>query len=196
MTPFTGLRALAAPLPLANIDTDQLVPARFLGRARETLGDVLFHDLRFDDIGAERPHFVLNDAVYRNAEVLVTLDNFGCGSSREAAVWALQDHGFRAVVAPSFGDIFYNNAFKNGLLPIVLRRTSVDKLLAALLASAGATIEIDLTSQTVYGLDGFVSSFDIDSYLKESLLNGRDELAMTLTHMDRIEYFEAANTSA
>jgi 3-isopropylmalate/(R)-2-methylmalate dehydratase small subunit len=193
MEPFVRLSALAAPLDMDNVDTDQLTPARFLGARRaDGMAGVLLHDLRFDADGAERPGFVLNRPLFRNARILVAGRNFGCGSSRETAAWALRDFGFAAVIAPSFGDIFQTNCFKNGLLPVVLDAARVEDLRAALWAEPGGEIAIDLEDQTVRGPDGRIDRFAIDAFAKEALLTGRDELAMTLTFLDRIKAFESA----
>ena len=164
---------------------------RFLSRARGTgLGDCLFRDLRFTKEGAEIPAFILNQAAYRAAQITVGERNFGCGSSRENAVWALYDYGFRAAIAPSFGDIFYNNSLKNGLLPVRLAAEIVARLLAQLQATPGAHIGIDLQAQTVRGPDGAVYNFEIDPFSKHCLLNGIDELEYTLTQADQITAFE------
>jgi 3-isopropylmalate/(R)-2-methylmalate dehydratase small subunit len=194
MEPFVRLTAVAAPLDLANVDTDQLTPARFLGQARKNgLADVLLCDLRFAADGSERADFVLNRPAFRGARILVAGRNFGCGSSRETAVWALRDFGFRAVVAPSFGDIFRGNCLKNGVLAITLPEARTSALCAALLAAPGAVMTVDLESQTVAGPDARVDRFEIDDFDKQALLAGLDELGMTLTYMDQIAAFEAAH---
>jgi 3-isopropylmalate/(R)-2-methylmalate dehydratase small subunit len=188
---FTSLHAVAAPFVGINVDTDQIIPARFLSKPRSGgCGQYLFHDLRFDEKGREREDFVLNRPVYREARILVGETNFGCGSSRENAVWAVQDHGFRAMIAPSFGDIFYSNSLKNGLLPVILNPVAAASLMAALKAHPGASIAIDLAAQTVTAFDGSVHIFDIDSYSKHCLLSGIDEMTYTLSQMDKIEAFE------
>jgi 3-isopropylmalate/(R)-2-methylmalate dehydratase small subunit len=190
MQPFRQLDAVAMPLAMANVDTDQIVPARFLWRPRKDgYAKVLFHDLRYRD-GAPNPDFILNRGEYRAARILVADSNFGCGSSREHAVWALYDYGFRAVIAPSFGDIFFNNSFKNGLLPIVLPAERVAAMMRSLELTPGASIVVDLEQQTVRGPDGTVDRFDIDTFKKECLLAGVDEIDLTLGYRDRIAAFE------
>jgi 3-isopropylmalate/(R)-2-methylmalate dehydratase small subunit len=187
MEPFRTLDGVAVPLPMANVDTDQITPARFLWRPRrEGYADVLFHDLR------RSTDFPLDRPAYRGAGILVAERNFGCGSSREHAVWALVDAGFRAVVAPSFGDIFFNNSFKNGLLPIRLPGERVAALRAALERSPGARIAVDLAAQNVTGPDGAVDRFEIDPFRKELLTEGVDEIEFTLRHAAAIAAFEAA----
>jgi len=191
MEPFIRLETVAVPLGVPNIDTDQIIPARFLWRKRhDGWGHLLFHDLRFDDAGAPKPDFALNQDAYRNARVVVADRNFGCGSSREHAVWALYDFGIRAVVAPSFGDIFFNNSFQNGLLPVVLPAQRVAALRAALERSPESHVAIDLVSQTVAGPDGAIDTFEIDPFRKECLLAGTDDISFTLGHRDRIAEFE------
>ena len=192
MEPFVKLTAVAAPYDQVNADTDQIVPARFLKypRAPEGYGGFLFHDLRFDEVGAERPDFVLNRPAYREARILVTNTNFGCGSSREGAVYALADHGIGAVIGPSFGDIFYNNCLKNGLLPVRLGAGEAAALRAHLSAHPGAELTVDLEAQTVTAPDGTTHHFDVDPYWREALLKGLDELAMTLELRQEIEAFE------
>jgi 3-isopropylmalate/(R)-2-methylmalate dehydratase small subunit len=193
MDRFVCLRAVAAPLDLADVDTDQLTPARFLGQSRgDGFADVLLHDLRFNPDGSRRAQFVLNQSAFRAAKILVAGRNFGCGSSRETAVWALRDFGFRAIIAPSFGDIFQTNCLKNGLAPIVLPEALTAQLCAALAASPGAQMTVDLAAQTVIGPDGRASRFEIDDFAKQALLSGQDELAMTLTYLDQIAAYEAA----
>jgi len=191
MQAFVPLEAVAAPLAVANVDTDQIIPARFLWRKRgEGWGHLLFHDLRFNDDGSARPQFVLNDPRYQAAQILVADRNFGCGSSREHAVWTLFDYGIRAVIAPSFGDIFFNNSLQNGLLPIVLPTAAVEALLAALEQTPGAHLGIDLEAQQVSTADGVVHAFEIDPFRKQCLLAGADELAFTLSQADDIASFE------
>ena len=191
MTPFTTLEAAALPIAQPNFDTDQIIPARFLSRDRALgLADCLFHDLRFTADGAERPDFVLNRPPFRTAQVVVGEKNFGCGSSRENAVWALHDYGFLAAIAPSFGDIFKNNCIKNGMLPVVLPAPIVTDLIAQLQAEPGAEVRIDLPSQTVVLPDGSSHGFEIDPFAKHCLLNGVDELAFTLAQVDQIAAFE------
>ena len=192
MTPFVRLTETAMPLARPNLDTDQIIPSRFLSRDRDdgTMGEVLFRDLRFTADGVEKPAFILNQEPYRDAKIIVGERNFGCGSSREAAVWALYDYGFRAAIAPSFGDIFRNNCFKNGMLPVVLPRETVDKLMAQLHAIPGAAVSIDLPAQIVTLPDGTTHEFDIDPFGKECLVNGVDELGYTLTLREQIAAFE------
>jgi 3-isopropylmalate/(R)-2-methylmalate dehydratase small subunit len=181
MQPFQPIRTTFVPMPQANIDTDQIIPARFLQKPRhEGCGPWLFHDLR------ENPAFVLNQPAYREAHALVAAENFGCGSSRENAVWALYDYGFRVVIAASFGDIFYSNCLQNGLLPVRLPKAEVDRLLAA---SPVETIAVDLESQMVlFREDRW--TFDINPFAKHCLLNGIDELGYTLSRLDEIVAFE------
>jgi 3-isopropylmalate/(R)-2-methylmalate dehydratase small subunit len=186
MEPFVQLDAVALPLARPNVDTDQLVPARYLQKPRsDNFGDYLFRDVRED------PAFVFNREPYRGARIVVAERNFGCGSSREHAVWALYDHGFRAAIAPSFGDIFASNAQKNGFLPIVLRDADVARLLGQLEAQPGARIAIDLPAQAVRGPDGAQYAFDIDAFAKHCLVEGLDEISYTLTLLPAIEAFEA-----
>jgi 3-isopropylmalate/(R)-2-methylmalate dehydratase small subunit len=196
MEPFARLEAIAAPMPVANVDTDQIIPARFLRKPRKTgYGQYLFHDLRFDDGGTERPDFVLNQLPYRTARVLIADKNFGCGSSREHAVYALWDYGFRAVIAPSFGDIFYGNSLKNGFLPIVLPADAAAALCGHAQEHPGAHVVIDLERQQVTGPDGRARRFEIDAFRKHCLLEGIDELDFTLGHRAEIEAFEVSHSS-
>ena len=188
---FKRLDAVAAPMDRPNTDTDQIIPARFLWRRRDDgWGHLLFNDLRFNDDGSEKPQFVLNQLPYRDSKVLVADRNFGCGSSREHAVWSLYDYGFRAVIAPSFGDIFFNNSFQNGFLPIVQPMEVVEKLRAALEKDPGARIVVDLEAQQVIAPDGTEYGFDIDPFRKECLLAGTDEIRFTLGQEDKIAAFE------
>jgi 3-isopropylmalate/(R)-2-methylmalate dehydratase small subunit len=191
MEPFKHLDAVAAPMAAPNVDTDQIVPARFLWRKRDDpWGHLLFHDLRFNDDSSPKPGFVLNVPAYAGARVLVADRNFACGSSREHAVWSLYDYGFRAVIAPSFGDIFFNNSFKNGLLPIVLPSERTVALRCALEQQPGVRIVVDLEAQTVAGPDGAIDRFEIDPFRKECLLAGADEIQFTLGHDQQIGAFE------
>lgn len=192
MEPFTTFTAVAAPIDLPNIDTDRVIPARFLRKAKGTPGydRFLFHDVRFNPDGSERHDFVLNQAPYRDAKVLVTAENFGCGSSREAAVWALQANGFRSVIAPSLGDIFHQNSFKNGLLPVILPAEACATLRRQLHERAGATMTVDLDAQAVTGPDGTRYPFDVDPFRKQALLAGQDEIALTRTYEPAIAAFE------
>ncbi len=191
MQPFTKLTAIAAPLEMSNIDTDKLIPARFFRKARgDGLQRYLLHDIRFDANGNEKPDFVLNQAPYRNANILVTGANFGCGSSREAAVYVVLDYGIRTVIAPSFGDIYFGNMLQNGMLPVVLPDAVCEKLCAQLRERPGAQITVDLESQSVTGTDGAVYRFDIDANPKERLLKGLDDVGLILEHLPEIEAFE------
>ncbi len=194
MKKFDSIAAVAAPMDSVNLDTDQLIPARFIRKPRDhdDYHLYLFHDLRYDDTGAERPDFVLNQAPYRAARIIVGARNFGCGSSREAAVFALDANDFRAVVAPSYGDIFFNNCFKDGILPVVLGEAVVDALRAELHAEPGARLTIDLETQTVTGPDGARHPFDVDPFRKHCLLNGLDDIQLTLEHEAEMDAFEAA----
>ena len=193
MQSFTTLTAVAAPVDLPNVDTDGIVPARFLRKPRSTPGyaTFLFHDVRFEPDGREKADFVLNQAPYRGAKILVAAENFGCGSSREAAVWALDAFGIRAVVAPSLGDIFHQNCFKNGLLPVILPGAVVAELRRQLHARPGATMRVDLEAQTVTAPDGTTHRFEIDPFRKQMLLTGQDEITLTLGHEPAIAAFEA-----
>jgi 3-isopropylmalate/(R)-2-methylmalate dehydratase small subunit len=191
MEKFTRLDAVAMPLSAANVDTDQILPARFLRKPRAVgYAEFLFHDLRRSDDGSERPSFVLNQAPYRDARILVADRNFACGSSREHAVWALVDHGFRAAVAPSFGDIFFNNCFQNGFLPIVLPDERCAEIRRQLEQRPGAHLVVDLDAQTVAAPDGTLDRFAIDSFRKHCLLMGVDDIGFTLAQRERITAFE------
>ena len=190
MQAFQPLDAIAAPLPRANIDTDQIVPALYLQKPRsDDFGRYLFHDVRRDAQGGHRPDFVLNDPIYAQAQILVADRNFGCGSSREHAVWALHDGGYRAVIAPSFGDIFQSNALKNGLLPVQLPQATVQALLVALLETPGLRVRVDLQAQQV-DWPQHSAAFEIDPFARDCLLQGLDELDYTLTQRTLIEDFE------
>ena len=192
MEKFTTLTAVAAPMDRPNIDTDQLLPARFLRRPRdEGFGDLLFIDQRFDDDGKPRPDFVLNQEPYKEARIIVGDRNFGGGSSREGAPWALLDYGFRCIIASSFGDIFYNNSLKNGLLPVRLPEDAVKAIRAQLHDNPGTSITVGLEAQTVTAPDGTTHGFDIEPFRKQSLLKGLDDIGMTLEHEDKIDAFEA-----
>jgi 3-isopropylmalate/(R)-2-methylmalate dehydratase small subunit len=195
--PFTRLTAVAAPIDLPNVDTDRIIPARFLRKPRGAPGyaTFLFHDVRFDAEGRERPDFVLNRAAYRGAQILVVAENFGCGSSREAAVWALDACGVRAVVAPSLGDIFHQNCYKNGLLPVRLPGAVAAALREQLHARPGATLTVDLDAQTLTAPDGAAHRFEIDPFHKAMLLTGQDEIALTLGHAEAIAAFEARHAA-
>lgn len=193
MQPFTRLTAIAAPLDLANVDTDKVIPARYLRKLRSAeagYDPYLFYDLRFDAGGKERPEFVLNQAPYRNAKILVADVNFGCGSSREGAVYALMDYGFRAVIAASFGDIHYANEIQNGMLPVILPEHACRQIRAQLRATPGAEISIDLVPQLVTDTLGDTHRFQIDTVYKERLLKGLDEVGLVLQHLPQIEAYE------
>jgi len=191
MEKFTKLTGIAAPLPLINVDTDMIIPKQFLKTIKRSgLGVNLFDEMRYDDKGEEIPDFVLNKPAYRNAQILVAGDNFGCGSSREHAPWALLDFGIRCVIAPSFADIFFNNCFKNGILPIVLPQEEVDKLMDDAERGANAIISVDLENQTITGPDGGSISFDVDPFRKHCLLNGLDDIGLTLEKAPSIDAFE------
>src|SRR3954471_9149256 len=193
MQPFTTHRGRVATLQRANVDTDQIIPKQFLKRIERTgFGPFLFYDWRYLPDGRENPEFELNSPSARGATLLLAGANFGCGSSREHAPWALADYGFRALIAPSFADIFFNNCFKNGMLPIVLPDAKVDRLFADVAAFPGYELTIDLERQTVSSADGGLSfQFDVDPFRKRCLLNGWDDIGLTLQHADEIRAFEA-----
>ena len=192
MDKFTTLTGIAAPLPLINVDTDMIIPKQFLKTIKRSgLGKNLFDEMRFDQDGNEIADFVLNKPAYREAQIMVAGDNFGCGSSREHAPWALLDFGIRCVIAPSFADIFYNNCFKNGILPIALPQEDVDKLMDDADRGANAVISVDLEAQTITGPDGGTVSFEIDPFRKHCLLNGLDDIGLTLEKAASIDAFEA-----
>ena len=191
MDKFTKLTGVAAPLPMRKVDTDMIIPKQFLKTIKRTgLGKSLFFELRYDDAGKEISEFVLNQPAYRDAKILVTGENFGCGSSREHAPWALLDFGIRCVIAPSFADIFYNNCFQNGILPIMLPQADVDKLMDDARRGANATITVDLESQEIRGPDGGAIKFDIDPFRKHCLLNGLDDIGLTMEKHEHIQTFE------
>jgi 3-isopropylmalate/(R)-2-methylmalate dehydratase small subunit len=191
MEKFTKLTGVAAPLPLINIDTDMIIPKQFLKTIKRTgLGKSLFFEMRYDDAGNEIADFVLNQPAYRKAEILVAGDNFGCGSSREHAPWAILDFGIRCVISTDFADIFYNNCFKNGILPIKLPQDDVDKLMEDAERGANATVTIDLETQKITGPDGGEISFDLDPFRKHCLLNGLDDIGLTMEKVDKIDAFE------
>ena len=192
MDKFTTLTGIAAPMPLVNIDTDMIIPKQFLKTIKRTgLGVNLFDEMRYDRQGNEIPDFVLNKPAYRDAQILVAGDNFGCGSSREHAPWALEDYGFRAIIAPSFADIFYNNCFKNGVLPIALEDTIVDRLFAEMYASEGYQLTVDLERQLVITPAGEEIPFEVDDFRKHCLLNGLDDIGLTMEKAPQIDRFEA-----
>jgi 3-isopropylmalate/(R)-2-methylmalate dehydratase small subunit len=197
MQKFTKLTGVAAPFPLRNVDTDMIIPKQFLKTIKRTgLGKALFYELRYDQNGKENPDFVLNKPAYRNAEILVAGENFGCGSSREHAPWALLDFGFRCVIAPDFADIFYNNCFQNGILAIKLPQEQVDKLMDDAERGANATLSVDLEAQEIRGPDGGVIHFDIDPFRKHCLLNGLDNIGLTLEKEQAIKAFESRDATA
>ena len=192
MDKFTTLTGIAAPMPLVNIDTDMIIPKQFLKTIKRSgLGKNLFDEMRFDGEGNEIADFVLNRPAYRNAQILVARQNFGCGSSREHAPWALQDYGFKVLIAPSYADIFFNNCFKNGLLAIVLSEAEVDRIIRECAATPGYRVTVDLEAQTVRLPGGDAIRFEIDPFRKHCLLNGLDEIGLTLRHADKIRAFEA-----
>jgi len=191
MDKFTTVTGVAAPLDLINVDTDMIIPARFLKSIKRTgFGEGLFYTLRYDEGGNEREEFVLNKPAYRNAEVLVAGKNFGCGSSREHAPWALLDFGIKCVIAPDFADIFYNNSFKNGMLLIKLPQEQVDQLMEDAENGANSTVTVDLDNQEIHRPDGEVIKFDIDPFKKHCLLNGLDDIGLTLQKEDKLMAFE------
>ena len=192
MQKFDTLTGIAAPMPMINVDTDMIIPKQFLKTIKRSgLGANLFDEMRFDGDGNEIDSFVLNQPAYRDAEILVSGDNFGCGSSREHAPWALLDFGIRCVIAPSFADIFYNNCFKNGILPIALPQDVVDVLMKDAEKGANARIAVDLEAQTVTTSDGDVFSFELDSFKKHCLLNGLDDIGLTMEKVTSIDAFES-----
>ena len=192
MDKFTQLRGVAAPLNMINIDTDKLIPKQFLKTIKRTgLGKHLFNEMRFNEDGSEKQDFVLNKSAYREASIIVAGDNFGCGSSREHAPWALSDFGIKVVVSTSFADIFFNNCFKNGMLPIVLPQEQVDLLMKDAEKGANARVDVNLEDQTITSSDGDVIKFDIDPFRKHCLLNGLDDIGLTLEKAASIDSFEA-----
>lgn len=193
MEPFTTLSGVAAPLPIVNVDTDMIIPKQFLKTIKRTgLGKALFYELRTNADGSDNPDFVLNQPAYQKASILVAGANFGCGSSREHAPWALLDYGFRAIIAPSFADIFFNNCFKNGILPIRLPQDQIDKLMDDASRGANAIVTINLEKQEITGPDGGCITFDVDPFRKLCLLNGWDDIGLTLRQESKIATYEAA----
>lgn len=191
MQKFTQLTGVAAPLPIVNVDTDMIIPKQFLKTIKRTgLGQHLFHEMRYTVENQENADFVLNKPAYRQAKIIVTGDNFGCGSSREHAPWALLDFGIRCVIAPSFADIFYNNCFKNGILPIKLPQAQVDMLMDDAKRGANAVITVDLEAQEITGPDGGRIKFDIDPFRKHCLLHGLDDIGLTMEKVSQINGFE------
>ncbi len=197
MQKFKSITGIAAPMPLINIDTDMIIPKKFLKTIKRSgLGVHLFDEMRYDMAGAEISDFVLNQPAYRDAEILIAGDNFGCGSSREHAPWALNDFGIRVIVSTSFADIFYNNSFKNGILPIVLDKEQRDILMMAAQNGANARISVDLEAQTISAPDGQVFSFDLDPFKKKCLLEGLDDIGLTMKKTESIDSFEKQHKKA
>ncbi len=191
MEKFDKLTGVAAPLPMVNVDTDMIIPKQFLKTIKRSgLGVNLFDEMRYGDDGSELPDFVLNKPAYRDAQILVSGENFGCGSSREHAPWALLDFGIRAVIAPSFADIFHNNCFKNGILPIILPQETVDLLMEDAEKGANAVLSVDLETQEITRPDGSTIGFEVDDFKKECLLNGLDDIGLTLQKAASIDTFE------
>lgn len=191
MEPFTKLNAIAAPLRMINVDTDIIIPKQFLKTIKRTgLGVRAFYDIRYNDDGSEKADFVLNKPEYRSAEILIVGENFGCGSSREHAPWAIGDMGIRCILAPSFADIFFNNSFKNGILPIVLPQEQIDQLMDEAEANPEGLIEVDLENQTIKRGNKFSFDFDVDPFRKHCLLNGLDDIGLTLEKDGAITGFE------
>jgi len=192
MQKFTKLTAVAAPMPMINIDTDAIIPKQFLKTIKRSgLGKSLFYELRYDEQGKEKPGFVLNKPAYRKAQILVAGENFGCGSSREHAPWALLDYGIRCVISTSFADIFYNNCFQNGILPIKVSQEDLDKLMDDANRGANATITVDLEAQEIRGPDGGMVKFEIDAFRKRCLFEGLDNIGLTMQSEKDIGAFEA-----
>jgi len=197
MQKFDKLTGVAAPLPMINIDTDKIIPKQFLKTIKRTgLGKDLFFEVRYNDDGSEKPDFVLNKPAYRKAQILVAGDNFGCGSSREHAPWALLDFGIRCIISTSFADIFYSNCFKNGILPIKVSKEDLDKLMDDAERGANATLSVDLETQTIKGPDGGTITFDIDPFKKHLLLNGLDDIGLTQQKAGKIETYEDKQRAA
>ena len=197
MQKFTVLEGVAAPLKMINVDTDMIIPKQYLKTIKRTgLGKGLFAELRYKDDGSENPDFVLNKPAYRNAKILVADDNFGCGSSREHAPWALMDFGIRCVISTSFGDIFYNNCFKNGVLPIRVSPEDLEKLFDDADRGANATLSIDLQKQEIRGPDGGVVKFEIDAFRKHCMLNGLDDIGLTQQKTAKIASYETKARAA
>ncbi len=193
MQKFTTLTGVAAPLRIMNVDTDMIIPKQYLKTIKRTgLGTGLFAEMRYDEAGKENPDFVLNKPAYRNAQILVAGDNFGCGSSREHAPWALLDFGIRCVISTSFADIFYNNCFKNGILPIVVSQDDLDKLLDDADRGSNATVTVDLEAQEIRGPDGGTVKFELDAFRKHCMLNGLDDIGLTMEKAASIDGYETA----
>lgn len=192
MDKFDKLSGVAAPLPIINIDTDMIIPKDYLKTIKRTgLGEGLFAEMRFNEDGSAKEDFVLNQAAYQGAKILVAGDNFGCGSSREHAPWALLDFGIRCIISTSFADIFYNNCFKNGVLPIVVSQEDLDKLMDDASRGANAVVSVDLEAQEIKGPDGGTIGFDIDPHRKHCMLNGLDDIGQTLQKASAIDSYEA-----
>lgn len=197
MDKFTLLEGTAAPLPMINVDTDMIIPKQFLKTIKRTgLGVNLFDEMRYDDNGDEIADFVLNKPQYRNAKILIAGDNFGCGSSREHAPWAIKDFGISCIIAPSFADIFFNNCFKNGILPITLPQADVDKLMDDAERGANAVLTVDLETETIKGPDGGEIKFEIDPFRKHCLLEGLDDIGLTMKRKESILSFEEATKAS
>jgi 3-isopropylmalate/(R)-2-methylmalate dehydratase small subunit len=197
MQKFTTLTGVAAPLNMINVDTDKIIPKNYLKTIKRTgLGTALFAEMRYDEAGRENPDFVLNKGPFRKATILVAGENFGCGSSREHAPWALLDFGIRCVIAPSYADIFFNNTFKNGILSLILPEARVNELLRFLLELPGAEITVDLPNQTVRGPDGKEDKFEIDAFRKHCLINGLDDIGLTLQKEAAIQAYETKSAAA
>ena len=197
MDKFTTLTGVAAPLPIVNVDTDMIIPKDYLKTIERTgLGKGLFAELRLNEDGSENPDFVLNKPAYRKAQILVAGDNFGCGSSREHAPWALLDFGIRCVISTSFADIFYNNCFKNGILPIKVSPDELEKLLDDASRGANATLTVDLEEMEIRGPDGGRITFDLDEFRRHCLLNGLDDIGLTMEKAPAIDAFEKRNAEA
>ncbi len=197
MEKFKQLTAVAAPLPLINVDTDMIIPKQFLKTIkREGLGVNLFDEMRYDDQGEEVADFVLNRPAYRDARILITGENFGCGSSREHAPWAIKDFGIRCIIAPSYADIFFNNCFKNGILPVVLPQDQVDLLMEDARKGANARMTVDLEAQQITASTGEVIAFDIDPFRKHCLLEGLDDIGLTMEKAAAIDSFESRTAQA
>ena len=197
MDTFTKLTGVAAPLKITNVDTDMIIPKQYLKTIKRTgLGAGLFAEMRFNEDGSENPDFVLNQPAYRKAQILVAEDNFGCGSSREHAPWALLDFGIRCVISTSFADIFYNNCFKNGILPIVVSKADLAKLMGDAERGANATLTIDLESQQIAGPDGGTIHFEVDAFRKHCLINGLDDIGLTMVKAKSIDTYEQKTAAA
>ena len=197
MQPFTTLTSTPAPLKVVNVDTDMIIPKQYLKTIKRTgLGTALFSEMRYKEDGSENPDFVLNQPAYRKAQILVAGDNFGCGSSREHAPWALLDFGIRCVISTSFADIFYNNCFKNGILPITVSPEDLEKLLDDASRGANATISVDLEAKEIRGPDGGVITFDLDDFKRHCLLNGLDDIGLTMEKAGAIASFEQKNAES